>query len=40
MARRRDKFHLGKNDNVIGCPLCTVTPPAARPNTQQQQQQQ
>src|SRR3954454_14810004 len=27
MARRREKLHLTKNDNLIGCPLCTVTTP-------------
>jgi len=40
MAKRREKFHLGRNDNVIGCPLCTVVPPAAGRGTSQQQQQQ
>jgi len=30
MARRREKLHLTKNDVVIGCPLCLVTPPPAR----------
>jgi hypothetical protein len=39
MAHRREKLHLTKNDNVIGCPLCTVVP-KARPATTQQQQQQ
>jgi len=39
MAHRRDKLHLTKNDNVIGCPLCTVLP-KPRPATTQQQQQQ
>ena len=29
MARRRERLHLTKNDVVIGCPLCLVTPPAA-----------
>jgi hypothetical protein len=29
MAKRRDHLHLTKNDVVIGCPLCLVTPPAA-----------
>jgi hypothetical protein len=33
MARRREKLHLTKNDNVIGCPLCLVTPPAAMRST-------
>jgi len=28
MARRRAKLHLTKNDNLIGCPLCTVEKPA------------
>ena len=40
MAHRREKLHLTKNDNVIGCPLCTVVPPPTRTNTTQQQQQQ
>ena len=26
MAKRREKLHLTKNDNVIGCPLCLVPP--------------
>jgi hypothetical protein len=29
MAKRRERLHLTKNDNVIGCPLCLVAPPAA-----------
>jgi hypothetical protein len=29
MAKRRERLKLTKNDNVIGCPLCLVTPPAA-----------
>jgi len=29
MAKRRDHLHVTKNDNVIGCPLCNVIPPAA-----------
>ncbi len=29
MAKRREHLHLTKNDNVIGCPLCLVTPPQA-----------
>jgi hypothetical protein len=29
MADRRAKLNLTKNDNVIGCPLCLVTPPKA-----------
>ena len=28
MAKRRDKLHLTKNDDVIGCPLCLVAPPS------------
>jgi hypothetical protein len=42
MAHRRDVLKLKKNDNVIGCPLCTVIPPPrpAVPTTQQQSQQQ
>jgi hypothetical protein len=27
MAKRRERLHLTKNDNVIGCPLCLVPPP-------------
>jgi hypothetical protein len=38
MAHRREKLHLTKNDNVIGCPLCTVLPKARPTSTQQQQQ--
>ena len=26
MAKRRERLHLTKNDNVIGCPLCLVPP--------------
>ena len=33
MAKRRERLHLTKNDNVIGCPLCLVTPPAATRST-------
>jgi mono/diheme cytochrome c family protein len=41
MADRRAKLKLTKNDVVIGCPLCLVTPPQPpRANTGQQQQQQ
>jgi hypothetical protein len=29
MAKRREHLHLTKNDVVIGCPLCLITPPAA-----------
>jgi hypothetical protein len=29
MAKRRERLHLTKNDNVIGCPLCLVIPPQA-----------
>jgi hypothetical protein len=29
MAKRRERLHLTKNDNVVGCPLCNVIPPAA-----------
>jgi hypothetical protein len=39
MAHRREKLHLMRNDNVIGCPLCTVVPRARPASTQQQQQQ-
>ena len=28
MAKRRDHLKVTKNDNVIGCPLCNVIPPA------------
>jgi hypothetical protein len=28
MAKRREHLHVTKNDNVIGCPLCNVIPPA------------
>ena len=41
MADRRARLKLTKNDVLIGCPLCLVTPPQApRANTGQQQQQQ
>ena len=30
MARRREKLKLTRNDNVIGCPLCTVAPRRGR----------
>ncbi|MBI3401647.1 MAG: hypothetical protein HY048_09525 [Acidobacteria bacterium] len=30
MAKRRERLHLTKNDYVIGCPLCLVTPQAPR----------
>ena len=39
MAKRREKLHLTKNDVVIGCPLCLVTPvpaPAKASGGQQQ----
>ena len=26
MAKRRDRLHITKNDNIIGCPLCNVIP--------------
>ena len=29
MAKRRENLHLTKNDVVIGCPLCLVTPAPA-----------
>ena len=35
MAKRREHLHLTKNDVVIGCPLCLVTPPPAKPSGQQ-----
>jgi hypothetical protein len=38
MAKRREQLHLTKNDNVIGCPLCLVTPPAAMKTTGAPQQ--
>jgi len=28
MAKRREHLKVTKNDNVIGCPLCNVIPPA------------
>ena len=39
MKNRRERLHLTKNDNVIGCPLCLVTPPQqpARPTGVPQQ---
>ena len=40
MARRREKLHLSKNDNLIGCPLCTVTTPQPASSTQNQSNQQ
>jgi hypothetical protein len=40
MARRRTKLHLTKNDNLIGCPLCTVEKPASPFGTSQNQNQQ
>jgi len=33
MAKRRDHLKITKNDNVIGCPLCNVIPPAAAAKT-------
>jgi hypothetical protein len=39
MAKRRDHLHLTKNDVVIGCPLCLVTPPAAMKTAAPGQQQ-
>jgi hypothetical protein len=33
MAKRRERLHLTKNDNVIGCPLCNVVFPAAPAKT-------
>jgi hypothetical protein len=26
MAKRRERLHITKNDNVIGCPLCNIVP--------------
>jgi hypothetical protein len=31
---------MKRNDTVIGCPLCNVTPPPARGTAQQQQNDQ
>ena len=41
MARRREKLSLTRNDNLIGCPLCTVImpAPAAVPSQNQGQNQ-
>jgi hypothetical protein len=33
MAKRRERLHVTKNDNVIGCPLCNVVFPAAPAKT-------
>jgi hypothetical protein len=33
MAKRRERLHITKNDNVIGCPLCNVVFPAAPAKT-------
>jgi hypothetical protein len=38
MATRRAHLRITRNDNVIGCPLCNVLPPAPRGTSQQQQQ--
>ena len=38
MAHRREKLHVTRNDNVIGCPLCNVAPAPRNSNTSQQQQ--
>ena len=38
MAKRRERLHVTKNDNVIGCPLCNVipqTPAGTKPAGQQ-----
>jgi hypothetical protein len=41
MARRRAVMHLTRNDNLIGCPLCTVqTPSTPTATTQNQNRQQ
>jgi hypothetical protein len=37
MAKRRERLHVTKNDNVIGCPLCNVEPPPAPAKTGGQQ---
>jgi hypothetical protein len=37
MAKRREKLKLTRNDMVIGCPLCSIAPPAPRGTSQQQQ---
>ena len=38
MARRREKLHLTRNDNLIGCPLCTVPSTSPTPARSQNQQ--
>ena len=38
MARRREKLRLTRNDNLIGCPLCTLPMPSLGPAAQNQQQ--
>jgi hypothetical protein len=40
MAKRRERLKLTRNDMVIGCPLCSVLPPAPTPRNSQNQQQQ
>ncbi|MDR1990807.1 MAG: cytochrome c [Acidobacteriaceae bacterium] len=40
MAKRREYYKATKPDVIIGCPLCTLSAPAPRASTQQQQQQQ
>ena len=40
MTRRREKLGLTRNDNLIGCPLCTVAMPQPQPGSATQQQQQ
>jgi hypothetical protein len=40
MARRRSKLHLTRNDNLIGCPLCTVETPSSPAAATQSQNQQ
>jgi len=40
MARRREKLHLTRNNDLIGCPLCTVIMPSSPTATTQGQQQQ
>jgi mono/diheme cytochrome c family protein len=37
MAKRRERLHLTKNDNVIGCPLCLAPPAPVKASGGQQQ---
>ena len=36
MAERRRKLGANRPDVIIGCPLCNITPPPAKPTAQQQ----